>query len=110
LVVFVTGHLKDGSVDLNWGALAQPQQTVVIYMGMHGVDVICRELMRHGLATTTPAALVQQGTTRHQKVLTATLDTLPAVVLQAQVKPPTLIIVGDVVRLREKLSWFHPDS
>lgn len=109
-VVFVTGHLKDGSVDLNWGALAQPQQTVVIYMGMHGVDVICRELMRHGLATTTPAALVQQGTTRHQKVLTATLDTLPAVVLQAQVKPPTLIIVGDVVRLREKLSWFHPDS
>lgn len=107
-VVFVTGHLKDGSVDLNWKALAQPNQTVVFYMGLHGIEIICRELVRHGLPADTPAALVQQGTTRHQRVLTGTLETLPAIVQQGKVKAPTLIIVGQVVRLREKLSWFEP--
>ncbi len=108
-VVFVTGHLKDGTVDLNWDALAQPQQTVVFYMGLHGIDIICRELIKHGLAAATPAALVQQGTTRQQRVFEATLATLPDVVAAAEVKAPTLIIVGDVVRLREKLRWFEPE-
>ncbi len=107
-VVFVTGHLKDGSVNLNWKVLAQPNQTVVFYMGLHGIEIICRELVRHGLPADTPAALVQQGTTRSQRVLTGTLETLPAIVLQSKVKAPTLIIVGQVVRLREKLSWFEP--
>jgi uroporphyrin-III C-methyltransferase/precorrin-2 dehydrogenase/sirohydrochlorin ferrochelatase len=107
-VMFVTGHLQDGTVNLNWKALAQPRQTVVFYMGLHGVDIICRELVNHGLAATTPAALVQQGTTRYQRVLTGTLETLPAIVKEAHVKAPTLIIVGDVVQLHEKLSWFHP--
>jgi uroporphyrin-III C-methyltransferase/precorrin-2 dehydrogenase/sirohydrochlorin ferrochelatase len=106
--MFVTGHLQDGTVNLNWKALAQPRQTVVFYMGLHGVDIICRELVNHGLAATTPAALVQQGTTRYQRVLTGTLETLPAIVKEAHVKAPTLIIVGDVVQLHEKLSWFHP--
>ena len=109
-VVFVTGHLKDGTVNLNWRALAQPRQTVVFYMGLHGVETICRELVRHGLPIATPAALVQQGTTRHQRVLTGTLDTLPSIVDRAGVKPPTLIIVGEVVTMREKLKWFEPDS
>ncbi len=107
-VMFVTGHLQDGTVNLNWKALAQPRQTIVFYMGLHGVDIICRELVNHGLAATTPAALVQQGTTRYQRVLTGTLETLPAMVRDAHVKAPTLIIVGDVVRLREKLDWFRP--
>jgi uroporphyrin-III C-methyltransferase/precorrin-2 dehydrogenase/sirohydrochlorin ferrochelatase len=107
-VMFVTGHLQDGTVNLNWKALAQPRQTVVFYMGLHGVDIICRELVNHGLAATMPAALVQQGTTRYQRVLTGTLETLPAIVKEAHVKAPTLIIVGDVVQLHEKLSWFHP--
>lgn len=107
-VVFVTGHLKDGSVDLNWKALAQPNQTVVFYMGLQGIEIICRELVRHGLPADTPAALVQQGTTRSQRVLTGTLETLPGIVQQGQVKAPTLIIVGQVVRLHEKLAWFEP--
>jgi uroporphyrin-III C-methyltransferase/precorrin-2 dehydrogenase/sirohydrochlorin ferrochelatase len=107
-VVFVTGHLKDGTVNLNWDALVQPQQTIVFYMGLHGLDVICRELIRRGMAAATPAALIEHGTTRQQRVLTATLDTLPAVVEQAKVTAPTLIIVGEVVRLREKLNWFEP--
>lgn len=107
-VVFVTGHLQDGTVNLNWKALAQPKQTVVFYMGLHGVDTICRELIAHGLSDKTPAALVQQGTTRHQQVHTGTLASLPGIVERAKVKPPTLIIVGEVVTLRDKLKWFEP--
>jgi uroporphyrin-III C-methyltransferase/precorrin-2 dehydrogenase/sirohydrochlorin ferrochelatase len=106
-VVLVTGHLKDGTVNLNWKALAQANQTLVFYMGLHGVQTICRELTRHGMAANTPAALVQQGTQPTQRVHTGTLETLPGIVEHAAVKPPTLIIVGDVVRLRDKLKWFE---
>lgn len=107
-VVFVTGHLRDGSMNLNWSALAQPRQTVVCYMGLLGVDVLCRELIAHGLAAATPAALVQQGTTPEQRVYAGTLATLPGIVQESAVKPPTLIIVGEVVRLRDRLKWFEP--
>ena len=107
-VVFVTGHMQDGSMDLNWPALAQPRQTIVCYMGLAGVDVLCRELVAHGLPSATPAALIQQGTTPQQRVLAGTLDTLPEIVRQGHVKAPTLIIIGEVVRLREQLSWFEP--
>jgi len=109
-VMFVTGHLQDGTVNLNWKAIAQPKQTIVFYMGLHGVAEICRELVRHGLPATTPAALVQQGTTRYQRVLTGNLETLPGIVERGQVKAPTLIIVGEVVTLREKLDWFRPSA
>jgi uroporphyrin-III C-methyltransferase/precorrin-2 dehydrogenase/sirohydrochlorin ferrochelatase len=105
-VVFVTGHLQDGSVNLNWPALAQPRQTIVFYMGLLGVDVLCRELAAHGLPAATPAALIQQGTTPQQRVLTGNLDTLPDIVHRSDVKAPTLIIIGEVVRLRERLNWF----
>jgi uroporphyrin-III C-methyltransferase / precorrin-2 dehydrogenase / sirohydrochlorin ferrochelatase len=107
-VVFVTGHLKNGSMDLNWRALAQPRQTIVFYMGLVGVDVLCRELAAHGLPAATPAALVQAGTTPQQRVLTGTLQTLPALVRDSGVKAPTLIIIGEVVTLRERLKWFEP--
>jgi uroporphyrin-III C-methyltransferase/precorrin-2 dehydrogenase/sirohydrochlorin ferrochelatase len=107
-VTFVTGHLKDGSINLNWPALAQPNQTIVFYMGLHGVQTICEQLIAHGLAETTPAALVQQGTTRHHRTLIGDLKTLPAIVETGDIKPPTLIVVGDVVKLHEKLNWFVP--
>ncbi len=107
-VVFVTGHLQDGTVNLNWKALVQPNQTVVFYMGLQGIETICHELMRHGMPPSTPAALVQQGTTRNQQVHIGDLTTLPAIVEKAQVKAPTLIIVGDVVLLHERLRWFEP--
>jgi uroporphyrin-III C-methyltransferase / precorrin-2 dehydrogenase / sirohydrochlorin ferrochelatase len=105
-VVFVTGQLQDGTLNLNWSALAQPRQTIVFYMGLLGVDVLCRELAAHGLPAATPAALVQQGTTPQQRVLTGNLDTLPDIVHRSDVKAPTLIIIGEVVRLRERLNWF----
>lgn len=103
--VFVTGHLKDGSVDLNWKALAHPNQTVVFYMGLHGAPTLCKEMVAHGLPATTPVALVEQGTTPQQRVLTATLETLLDVIKNEDIKPPTLIIVGEVVTLHEKLRW-----
>jgi uroporphyrin-III C-methyltransferase/precorrin-2 dehydrogenase/sirohydrochlorin ferrochelatase len=107
-VVFVTGHLKNGSMDLNWAALAQPHQTIVFYMGLIGVDVLCRELVAHGLPAATPAALVQAGTTPRQRVLAGDLASLPGLVRDSGVRAPTLIIIGEVVTLRERLHWFEP--
>jgi uroporphyrin-III C-methyltransferase/precorrin-2 dehydrogenase/sirohydrochlorin ferrochelatase len=106
--LFVTGHLKDGSMDLDWPALARPRQTVVVYMGLLGLPVLCAGLVAHGLPADTPAAVVQQGTTRDQRVVTGTLRTLADRVADAMLMPPTLIIIGDVVRLRERLNWYRP--
>ena len=107
-VTFVTGHLKDGTINLNWPALAQPNQTIVFYMGLHGVRTICEQLIANGLPETTAAALVQQGTTRHHRTLIGDLRSLPELVETGKVKAPTLIVVGEVVRLHEKLNWFVP--
>jgi uroporphyrin-III C-methyltransferase/precorrin-2 dehydrogenase/sirohydrochlorin ferrochelatase len=106
--IFTTGHLKDGSVDLDWPALVRPRQTVVIYMGLVGLAEICQKLIAHGLAADTPVAVVQQGTTARQRVVAGTLADLAARVAAAEMKPPCLIIVGSVVTLREKLAWFEP--
>ena len=108
--VFVTGNLKDGTVNLNWKALAQPNQTVVFYMGLHGVPDICNGLIGHGLPASTPVALIQQGTTRNQRVFISSLANLPDLVKREDIKPPTLIIVGEVVRLHDKLRWFLPQA
>ncbi len=105
--VFVTGHLKDSSVDLNWAALAHPHQTVVFYMGLHGAPTLCKEMVAHGLPASTPVALVEQGTTPQQRVYTATLETLLDVIASKHIKPPTLIIVGEVVKLHDKLAWLE---
>jgi uroporphyrin-III C-methyltransferase len=104
--VFVTGHLKDGTMNLDWAALARPRQTLVVYMGLQGLATLCRELVAHGLPASTPAAMVANGTTATQEVVTATLATLPD---HAQgLRPPTLIIVGDVVRLQPAFAWYAP--
>ena len=108
--VFVTGHLKDGSMRLDWEALARPRQTVVVYMGLLGLPVLCGKLMEHGMPAETPAAIVQQGTTRSQRVVAGTLASLPGLASSAQLRPPTLIIVGEVVKLRERLAWFDPEN
>jgi uroporphyrin-III C-methyltransferase/precorrin-2 dehydrogenase/sirohydrochlorin ferrochelatase len=108
--IFTTGHLKSGTVDLDWPALVRPKQTVVIYMGLVGLDEICRQLIAHGLAETTPAAVVQQGTTPKQRVVVGNLQTLADKVTAAEMEPPCLTIIGDVVNLREKLAWFNPEN
>jgi len=103
---FVTGHLKDGTVNLNWTQLAAPNQTIVIYMGLVGLEQICASLIAHGSPKDLPIALVQQGTTEHQRVITGTLATLPSQVAGEHIKAPTLIIIGTVVSLHSKLEWF----
>ncbi len=106
-VTMVTGHLQDGSIDLNWEQLAKPNQTIVFYMGLHGLPVICEQLMAHGVSADMPIALIQQGTTEKQRVFVATLGTIQEVIEKDRPKPPTLIIVGNVVQLREKLNWYQ---
>ena len=106
-VRFVTGHLKDGSADLPWTDLVAPGQTLVFYMGLVGLPTICEQLIAHGKHPATPAALVQQGTTLNQRVFTGTLQDLPQLVAEHEVHAPTLVIVGEVVALREKLAWFE---
>ena len=104
--LFVTGHLKDGSCNLDWPALARPRQTVVIYMGLNGLADICAQLIAHGVAPSMPAAVVQQGTTLDQRVVAATLSDLHLRVTEAGLQSPCLIIVGEVVRLHDQLAWF----
>lgn len=106
--IFVTGHLKDGSVDLDWPMLARRNQTIVVYMGLLGLPELCRQLIAHGMSAATPAAIVQQGTTHKQRVLTGTLENLPGLATSAKLVPPTLIIVGEVVKLHLRLAWFEP--
>jgi uroporphyrin-III C-methyltransferase/precorrin-2 dehydrogenase/sirohydrochlorin ferrochelatase len=109
-VTFVTGHLRDGTVNLDWPALARRNHTVVIYMGLEGLPEICKQLIKHGLPPQHPIAVVQQGTTRHQRVMTGTLADLPEKVAHAGFKAPTLTIVGEVVKLRDKLAWFESED
>lgn len=106
-VRFVTGHLKNGTTDLPWRDLVSPAQTLVFYMGLIGLPIICSELIRHGRSADTPAALIQQGTTMNQRVFTGTLANLPQLVAEHEVHAPTLVIVGEVVMLRDKLAWFE---
>lgn len=109
-VRFVTGHLKDGTPDLPWAELVHPQQTLVLYMGLVSLAPIRQQLLAHGLAADTPLALISRGTTPDQQVLTGTLGDIVER-LQAQPVPaPTLIIIGSVVTLRERLRWFEGQS
>lgn len=105
-VRFITGHLKDDSTNLNWAELAQPNQTLVFYMGLKGLSTICRSLVDVGRAASTPAALVERGTTEHQRLIAGTLESLPELVANEDVHAPTLLIVGDVVNLHKQLQWF----
>ena len=106
-VRFVTGHLKDGTSNLPWSDLVAPAQTLVFYMGLVGLPIICEQLIAHGRSPDTPAALIQQGTTSNQRVFTGTLSDLPKLVADHEVHAPTLVIVGEVVLLRKKLAWFE---
>ena len=105
--LFVTGHLKDGKLAFNWPALLQPKQTLAIYMGVKGIDVLQKNLLEHGMCPDMPAAVIQQGTTLNQKVYPGTVSTLAKTVADQEVKPPSMIVIGEVVKLHKKLTWFQ---
>ncbi len=100
-VLFTTGHLRDGTLNLDWDALARPHQTVVIYMGLGALEIICRELLAHGLPADTPAAVVHAATTPRQRIVTSPLHALPEATRDAKLGTPSLIVVGHVVSLHE---------
>ncbi|WP_223292296.1 uroporphyrinogen-III C-methyltransferase [Salipaludibacillus neizhouensis] len=105
----VTGHQrKNGKTDeINWKSLATSVDTLVFYMGVSQIKVIQDNLLFHGLSPTTPVALVRWGTYPTQETLTGELLTIAEKVNKRKFKSPAIIIVGEVVRLREKLAWFE---
>lgn len=109
-VVFATGFLKDGALELDWPMLARPNQTLVIYMGISRLREICARLVEHGLPASTPAGVIERGTTAQQRVAVATLADLAGQVARAGIRPPALTVVGGVVGLYPRLAWFQPDA
>ena len=107
-VRFLTGHTKDGRVPLEWDILVKEQQTLVFYMGLAGLPFICDQLLKHGMSSTTPAAVIQQGTTQNQKVVVGSLDRIAGLAVEKEIQAPTIIIIGEVVKLQKSLSWFNP--
>jgi len=106
--IFVTGHRRNGAEDLNWEMLSHANQTVVFYMGLENVERICSSMKAHGRAADTPAALVEKGTTAAQRVFIGDLDSLPGIIADNEVHAPTLVLVGEVVNLHNKLGWYKP--
>jgi len=106
-VQFVTGHFKeDEPLDINWEKLADPQSTLVIYMGLANLEKICQSLIDAGLSAKTPAAAVQNATTVDQQTMISDLSSLPVAVSHSDMQTPVMIIVGEVVSLADELDWF----
>ena len=105
--IFVTGHRKDGTVNLNWNLLTQPNQTLIFYMGLLGLEHICASLIEHNMPPDTPIALIMHGTLADQKVIVSDLSNIATEVQNEEIKPPTLLIVGKVVELYNKLQWYR---
>ncbi|MEL7047293.1 MAG: uroporphyrinogen-III C-methyltransferase, partial [Pseudomonadota bacterium] len=105
-VRFVTGHTKDGKLSHQWEDFLNERETLVFYMALVGLPIICEELQRAGRAPHTPVALIERATSREQRLIRGTLGTMVELADKAERQPPTLVIVGDVVRLADSLSWY----
>jgi len=106
--IFVTGHAKDDHLDLDWPALVRPSQTLVVYMGLDSLAMLTEKLIGHGADPKTPAAIVDNGTRPGQRVVTAPLEDLARRAVEEKLPGPSIIIIGSVVTLRDRLSWFKP--
>ncbi len=108
--VAVTGHEHNHKEkpQVDWATIARLDATLVVFMGILSIRSICDELLRHGRPPETPAAVIRWGTTAEQETLTGTLAAIADQVEQNRLRPPGLIVIGEVVRLREKLNWFEP--
>ncbi|MFZ5755649.1 MAG: siroheme synthase CysG [Pseudomonadota bacterium] len=109
-VRFVTAHGKGGDPRLDWKSLATANETLCFYMGLVTLPLLCRELVQAGMPPTMPVALVERGTTPEHRVHVGTLATIGQVIAGRDVHAPTMIIVGTVVTLHEKLAWYRPDA
>lgn len=106
--LFVTGHLKAEAADMDWSTLARGNQTLVIYMGLMKSSTIAQQLIEHGRNESTPIAIIERGTQSSQKVFRGQLSELPQ--LAAHAESPSLIVIGEVVALADKLQWFNDSS
>jgi uroporphyrin-III C-methyltransferase/precorrin-2 dehydrogenase/sirohydrochlorin ferrochelatase len=104
-VRFLTGHLKNGSLEMNWENMISEQETLVFYMGLLALPTICERLIAHGMSKEMPIALIEQGTRVEQRTLKATLSTIVAKSKLESYVSPSLIIIGRVVNLRDSLAW-----
>ncbi|NQV82537.1 MAG: uroporphyrinogen-III C-methyltransferase, partial [Rhodospirillales bacterium] len=108
--IFVTGHAKDDHLDLDWPTLVRPSQTLVVYMGLDSIAMLTEKLIGHGADPKTPAAIIDNGTRPGQRVVTAALEDLARRAVEEDLPGPSIIIIGSVVTLRDRLSWFKPAS
>jgi len=108
-VRFITGHLKEGAVNLSWAEFVAANQTLVFYMGLTALEQICNELIGHGKPVDTPAALIERGTLPEQQVHIGTIASLPKLIAGKEIHAPTLLIIGDVVLLHDRLNWYKPN-
>ena len=105
-VRFLAGHMKDGKLKLDWKNLVSSQETLVFYMGLLSINTICEKLIKHGMDSSTPIAAIEHGTTRNQRVIVSKLREISSVLDKGDFESPTLLIIGDVVTLRERLNWY----
>ena len=103
---FVTAHLKNGTTNLPWDEFVIDQQTIVFYMALSGANYICQKLMEHGMDKDMPIAIIEKGTMPEQKIYISSLTALPDLLAKEDIHAPTLMIVGEVVKLNEKLNWY----
>mgnify|MGYP000468666577 FL=1 len=103
---FVTAHLKNGTTNLPWEEFIIDQQTIVFYMALSGANYICEKLMEYGMDKDMPIAIIEKGTMPEQKVYISSLIELPDLLEREDIHAPTLMIVGEVVKLNEKLNWY----
>lgn len=106
----VTGHRKEGAEEDKWEALAKGIDTLAIYMGVSNLSYIEEQLIRHGKDPNTPVAFIHWGTTETQRTVTATLETMTETASREDVRNPSMIVIGEVVRLRDELQWFEESS
>ena len=104
----VTGHMREGKDDaIQWESLTKGVDTLAIYMGVGNLSYIRKQLLKYGRSEQTPVALIHLGTFEQQVTVTGTLATIEDIVKEQNIQNPSMIIVGEVVRLREKIQWFE---
>ena len=105
--IFITGHEKNGKLNINWSNLIHENQTIVIYMGLNSLPIIVQNLIDSGMRKNMPIALVQEGTTEKQKVMVSTISRVISKTLKSNIQSPVIIIIGEVVKLRKTIKWFN---
>lgn len=104
----VTGHMREGKDDaINWKGLAESIDTLAIYMGVGNLSYITEQLIKYNRNPSTPVALIHWGTTDNQRTITGTLETIVDIAKNEKIENPSMILVGEVVRMREKIAWFE---